>query len=187
MVVLSLETGEVVEGDLNPSSDTPTHLALYRAFPGIGGIVHTHSLYATAWAQARCEIPALGTTHADYFHGPVPCTRLMTAAEIRNHYEVHTGDVIIERFRGLNPLTCPGVLVASHGPFTWGASIEDAVHHAVILEHLARLAGETLRLRPTLRPMQQMLLDKHFFRKHGAQAYYGQGKRPAAIISNRKK
>ena len=176
MVVVSLATGKVVEGDLRPSSDTPTHLVLYRAFRQAGGIVHTHSLYAAAWAQARREIPALGTTHADYFHGPVPCTRLMTAAEIRSDYEANTGHVIVERFRRLNPSSFPGVLVAGHGPFAWGESAADAVHHAVVLEHLARLASETLHLKPGIRPMQRALLDKHFLRKHGRNAYYGQKK-----------
>jgi L-ribulose-5-phosphate 4-epimerase len=176
MVVVSLETGEVVEGNLNPSSDTPTHLVLYRAFRDVGGIAHTHSLYATAWAQARREIPALGTTHADYFHGSVPCTRLMTAREIRSAYEVNTGHVIAGRFRGLDPLEFPGVLVASHGPFAWGRSLADAVCHAIVLEHLARLASETLHLAAAVKPMQQVLLDKHFFRKHGSGAYYGQKK-----------
>lgn len=174
MVIVSLDTGEVVEGDLNPSSDTPTHLVLYRAFEGIGGIVHTHSLHATAWAQARREIPALGTTHADYWHGPVPCTRLMKTGEIRSEYETNTGRVIVERFARLDPLALPAVLVASHGPFTWGDSIEHAVDHAVILEHIALLAGETFRIRPSAKPMQRALLDKHFLRKHGRNAYYGQ-------------
>ncbi len=174
MVVVSLETGKVVEGDLNPSSDAPTHLVLYRAFRGIAGIVHTHSLYATAWAQARREIPALGTTHADYWYGPVPCTRLMKTREIRTNYESNTGQVIVERFARLDPLTFPAVLVASHGPFAWGDSIEHAVQCAAILEHIALLAIETLRLRPTLKPMQSALLAKHFLRKHGPDAYYGQ-------------
>jgi L-ribulose-5-phosphate 4-epimerase len=174
MVVVSLETGRVVEGDLNPSSDTPTHLVLYRAFKDIAGIVHTHSLYATAWAQARREIPALGTTHADYWHGPVPCTRLMKTQEIRADYEANTGRVIVERFARLDPLAFPAVLVACHGPFTWGDSIEHAVHHAIILEHTALLASETLRLQPAIKPMQRALLDKHFLRKHGRNAYYGQ-------------
>jgi L-ribulose-5-phosphate 4-epimerase len=174
MVVVSLKTGKIVEGDLRPSSDTPTHLVLYQAFEGIGGIVHTHSLHATAWAQARRDIPALGTTHADYFHGPVPCTRLMTAREIRGDYETNTGLVLAERFARLQPLDFPGGLVASHGPFTWGNSIEAAVAHAVILEHLARLASETLHIQPAIKSMQRALLDKHFFRKHGRNAYYGQ-------------
>ena len=174
MVVVSLKTGKVVEGDLKPSSDTPTHLILYRAFKGIGGIVHTHSLYATAWAQARCEIPPLGTTHADYFHGPVPCTRLLTAKEINTEYEANTGRVIVERFKRLDPLHFPGVLVTSHGPFAWGKDAADAVHNAVVLECLAQLASETLRVQPAVKPMQRMLLDKHFLRKHGPGAYYGQ-------------
>ncbi len=174
MVVVSLKTGKVVEGGLNPSSDTPTHLVLYRAFREIGGIVHTHSLHATAWAQARCEIPALGTTHADYWHGPVPCTRLMRPGEIRADYEANTGKVIVERFARLDPQALPAVLVASHGPFTWGDSIEHAVDHAIILEHIALLAGETRRLQPSIGPMQRALLDKHFLRKHGRNAYYGQ-------------
>ena len=174
MVVVSLATGQVVEGRLKPSSDTPTHLVLYRAFPGVGGIVHTHSLYATAWAQAQRELPALGTTHADYCYGPVPCTRLMTAQEIQTDYEANTGCVIVERFTQLNPLAYPAVLVASHGPFAWGQTVDDAVHNAVVLEQLARLASETLRLEPHTPPMQQVLLDKHFLRKHGPGAYYGQ-------------
>jgi len=174
MVVVSLATGNVVEGDLKPSSDTPTHLILYRAFKEIGGIAHTHSLYATAWAQARREIPALGTTHADYFHGPVPCTRLLTAKEIKNDYEVNTGYVIVERFKKRNPLHFPGALVASHAPFAWGVTVEDAVENAVVLEHLARLASETLRVKPSIKPISTALLGKHFLRKHGPRAYYGQ-------------
>jgi len=174
MVVVSLRTGQVVEGDLRPSSDTPTHLILARAFRGIGGIVHTHSLYATAWAQARRAIPALGTTHADYFHGPVPCTRLLTPKEITSEYETNTGHVIVEKFRKLDPLHFPGVLVASHAPFTWGATVEKAVENAMVLEHLARLASETLRVKPSVKPVQRVLLDKHFLRKHGPGAYYGQ-------------
>jgi len=173
-VVVSLETGQVVEGELKPSSDTPTHLVLYRAFPLIGGVVHTHSLYATAWAQAQMGIPAYGTTHADYWFGEVPCTRLLTAREIKTDYEANTGHVIIERFTRLDPMQHPAVLVASHGPFTWGADAHDAVHHAVVLEFVARLASETLRLRPETPPMPTMLLDKHFLRKHGSGAYYGQ-------------
>ncbi len=186
MVVVSLETGKIVEGDLRPSSDTPTHLVLYRAFEGIGGIVHTHSLHATAWAQARRDIPALGTTHADYFHGPVPCTRPMTAREIRGDYETNTGLVLAERFARLQPLDFPGGLVASHGPFTWGISIEAAVAHAVVLEHLARLASETLRIQPAIKSMQRALLDKHFFRKHGRNAYYGQRGLSQATVTSRK-
>jgi L-ribulose-5-phosphate 4-epimerase len=174
MVVVSLQTGKVVEGKLLPSSDTPTHLVLYRALREIGGIVHTHSLYATAWAQSGRELPALGTTHADYFHGPVPCTRPMKPREIQTDYELNTGRVIVETLGRRNPRSCPGILVASHGPFTWGESVHDAVHHAAVLEHLVRLAGETLRLRPSAKPMPRELLDKHFFRKHGPGAYYGQ-------------
>jgi len=174
MVVVALETGKVVEGALKPSSDTATHLVLYRSFKDIGGIVHTHSLYATAWAQARHAIPALGTTHADYWHGEVPCTRLMTSDEISSEYEANTGEVIVETFEGIDPLREPAVLVASHGPFAWGRDAADAVHNAVILEYLARLASETLRINPAIGSMQSVLLDKHFLRKHGPKAYYGQ-------------
>ncbi len=174
MVVVSLETGEVVEGNLKPSSDTPTHLVLYRAFPEIGGVVHTHSLYATAWAQARRKIPAYGTTQADYWFGEVPCTRALTPREIKSDYESNTGQVIVETFNRLDPLQHPAVLVASHGPFTWGKDVDDAVHNAVVLEFVARLAGETLRINPRTKPMPSALLDKHFLRKHGKHAYYGQ-------------
>jgi L-ribulose-5-phosphate 4-epimerase len=174
MVVVSLESGKVLEGTANPSSDTPTHLVLYRAFKEIGGIVHTHSLYGTVWAQACCEIPALGTTHADYFNGPIPCTRLMKPAEIKNDYEANTGHVIVECFGKLDPLECPGVLVASHAPFAWGKSVKDAVHNAVVLEQVARMASETLRVNPDVGPMQSVLLEKHYSRKHGPGAYYGQ-------------
>jgi len=174
MVVVSLGTGEVVEGDLKPSSDTPTHLVLYRAFKDIGGIVHTHSLYATAWAQAQRDIAALGTTHADYFHGPVPCTRSLTAKEIKNDYEANTGHVIVQKFKKLDPMHVPGVLVASHAPFAWGPSLEKAVENAVVLEHLARLASETLRVKSSVKPLPRALLDKHFIRKHGPDASYGQ-------------
>ena len=173
-VVVSLETGKVVEGKLKPSSDTATHLVLYRAFPAIGGVVHTHSLYATAWAQARRGIPSYGTTQADYWYGEVPCTRLLTPKEIRTDYEANTGRVIAEAFKKLDPMQHPAVLVASHGPFTWGADVHDAVHNAVVLEFIAQLAGETLRLNPQTKPMQRALLDKHFLRKHGPGAYYGQ-------------
>jgi len=178
MVVVSLKTGAVVEGGLRPSSDTPTHLVLYRAFENVGGIVHTHSLYATAWAQSLCAIPALGTTHADYWYGPVPCTRLMLQKEIETDYEANTGNVIVETFETRNPMELPAVLVASHGPFAWGADAAGAVHNAIVLEYLARLASETLRLAPQIGPMQKALLDKHFLRKHGAKAYYGQKKQP---------
>lgn len=175
MVAVALETGKVVEGELRPSSDTPTHLILYRAFKEIGGIVHTHSLYATAWAQAQCEIPALGTTHADYFYGPIPCTRLLSAKEIKSDYEINTGHAIVDRFKRVDPLHFPGVLVASHAPFAWGATVEQALENAVVLEYLARLATETLRVKPSIEPMPRVLLDKHFLRKHGSHAYYGQG------------
>ena len=174
MVVVSLETGMVVDGYLKPSSDTPTHLLLYRAFPKIGGIVHTHSLHATAWAQARRAIPAYGTTQADYWHGDVPCTRLLTPREIKTDYELNTGRVIIETFKKMDPQQHPAVLVASHGPFAWGANVGEAVHNAIALEFVARLAGETLRLNPKTKPMQPVLLDKHFLRKHGPKASYGQ-------------
>ena len=176
MVVVAMDDGRAVEGELRPSSDTPTHLELYRNWPAIGGIVHTHSLYATAWAQACREIVALGTTHADHFHGAVPCTRSMTAQEVTRDYEANTGKVILERFAGLDPAQLPGVLVASHGPFAWGPSPDQAVHNAVVLEHLARLASETLRLEPYPHPIPQALLDKHFLRKHGPGSYYGQKK-----------
>jgi L-ribulose-5-phosphate 4-epimerase len=174
LTVVSLRTGEIVEGPLKPSSDTPAHLELYRRFKAIGGIAHTHSLYATVWAQARKDIPALGTTHADYFHGPVPCTRPLTAAEIKQDYELNTGRVIVERFRELDPDTMPAVLVASHGPFTWGCSAERAVENSVVLEYCARLASKTLAANVRTRSIQPALLDKHFFRKHGPQASYGQ-------------
>jgi L-ribulose-5-phosphate 4-epimerase len=174
MVIVSLETGRVVKGNLKPSSDTPTHLMLYRAFKGIGGVVHTHSLYATAWAQARRSIPAYGTTQADYWHGEVPCTRALTPEEIQDDYEENTGGVIVERFKKLNLLEHPAVLVASHGPFTWGRDVDEAVRHAMVLEFVARLAGETLRLNPKTKPMPSVLLNKHFLRKHGPGAYYGQ-------------
>ncbi len=178
MVVVSLESGKVVEGKLNPSSDTPTHLVLYRAFQAVGGIVHTHSFYATAWAQSCQELPAFGTTHADYFDGPVPCSRLLRNEEITSEYEANTGKVIVEAFASRDPLACPAALVASHAPFTWGKTVGEAVHNAVILEHLARLASETLRVFPSSKPMQQVLLEKHFYRKHGPGAYYGQGTGP---------
>ena len=174
MVVMSLETGDVVEGKLKRSSDTPTHLVLYRAFRQIGGIVHTHSLYATAWAQARMPIPCWGTTQADDWHGEIPCTRLLKPSEIKTDYEANTGRVIVETFRHLDPRHSPAVLVASHGPFAWGADARDAVHNAVVLEYVARLASQTLRLNPKVRPIAPALLDKHFLRKHGPGAYYGQ-------------
>ena len=174
MVVVSLATGQAVAGSLKPSSDTPTHLELYRAFPDLGGVVHTHSLHATAWAQACRKIPSYGTTQADYWYGEVPCTRALTPAEIQTDYEKNTGAVIIETFQTLKPLEHPAVLVASHGPFTWGPDVAAAVRNAEILEFVARLATETLRLNPATPPMASALLDKHFLRKHGPQAYYGQ-------------
>jgi len=174
MVVVSLKDGKVVDGKLRPSSDTSTHLLLYRAFPEIGGIVHTHSLYATAWSQAQKPLPALGTTHADYFYGPVPCTRHLTAKEINEDYEGNTGHVIIETFKGRKAGDCPGVLVAGHAPFAWGKDAHQAVHNAVVLEYVARLNSETLRLNPTVKPLPQALLDKHYSRKHGPGATYGQ-------------
>jgi L-ribulose-5-phosphate 4-epimerase len=164
----------VVEGNLRPSSDTPTHLVLYRSFKGIGGVVHTHSLYATAWAQACKGLPAYGTTQADYWYGDVPCTRKMSPREIKKDYEANTGKVILETFRKMDPLQHPAVLVASHGPFTWGGNAHEAVHNAVVLEFIARLASETLRISPKVKAMQPVLLDKHFLRKHGPGAYYGQ-------------
>jgi L-ribulose-5-phosphate 4-epimerase len=176
MVVVSLKTGKIVDGNLKPSSDTATHLVLYRAFPKIGGMVHTHSLYATAWAQAKKTLPGYGTTQADYWHGDVPCTRLLKPDEIKTGYEANTGRVIVETFRKLklDPVHHPAVLVASHGPFTWGKDVADAVHNAGVLEFVAQLASETLKLNPKLQPMPPLLRDKHFLRKHGPKAYYGQ-------------
>ena len=176
MVCVSLATGKVVEGKLKPSSDTDTHLILYRAFPKIGGVVHTHSLFATAWAQACKPLLAYGTTQADYWYGDMPCTRKLTPAEIKTNYEANTGEVIVETFKKLkyDPTQHPAVLVASHGPFTWGKDVHDAVHNASVLEFIAKLNSETLRINPKLKPMQSHLLDKHFLRKHGPGAYYGQ-------------
>ena len=177
MVVVSLKTGEKVEGDLNPSSDTDTHVVLYNAFPDIGGIVHTHSRWATTFAQAGQGIEALGTTHGDYFYGEIPCTRKMTPEEIGGKYELETGNVIVETFRDKSANDIPTVLVHSHGPFCWGTSPKNAVHNAVVLEELAFMAWHAKMLNPALPPMQQELLDKHYLRKHGANAYYGQGKK----------
>ncbi|HXT09923.1 MAG TPA: L-ribulose-5-phosphate 4-epimerase [Candidatus Angelobacter sp.] len=174
MTVISLADGKRVDGKYKPSSDTATHLILYRAFPKIGGVVHTHSLYATAWAQACRGIASYGTTQADYWHGDVPCTRQLKPAEIKSDYEANTGHVIVETFKKLDPMHHPAVLVASHGPFTWGASVADAVHNAGVLEFVARLASETLHINPRVRPMQSVLLQKHFLRKHGPNATYGQ-------------
>lgn len=175
LVVVDLD-GTVVEGDLRPSSDTPTHLALYRAFPDIGGIVHTHSPWATSWAQAGLPLPALGTTHADYFYGEIPCTRELTEREVETNYELETGRVIVETYQknGLDPTAMPGVLVKNHAPFCWGEDAQQAVHHAVVLEEAAKMAFNTYQLNPDARPISQYLLDKHYLRKHGANAYYGQ-------------
>ncbi|MCL4272150.1 MAG: L-ribulose-5-phosphate 4-epimerase [Anaerolineales bacterium] len=174
MVVVSLETGKIVEGKLKPSSDTPTHLELYKAFPNIGGVVHTHSRWATTFAQAGRGIMALGTTQGDYFYGEIPCTRKMTTAEIQGEYEKETGTVIIETFKDKNPDAIPGVVVYSHGPFAWGKDAMDAVHNAVVMEEVAFMNFHAMQLTPGISPMQQELLDKHYLRKHGANAYYGQ-------------
>ena len=173
IVVVDLE-GKVVSGTLRPSSDLPTHLALYRAFPSVGGIVHTHSPKAVAWAQARRGIPAFGTTHADHFHGAVPCTRELTPAEVAEDYELNTGRVIEERFHDLDAEAFPGVLVAGHGPFTWGPTPRKAVENAVALEQIAAMALDTLRIDPDAEPAPSYVLDKHYFRQHGPGAYYGQ-------------
>ncbi len=173
LVVTTLD-GKTVEGKLRPSSDLPTHLALYRAFPTIGGVSHTHSQYATIWAQAGREIPCLGTTHADYFYGPVPVTEQMSAAAIFADYELNTGREIVHRFEVLNPQTMPAVLVRNHAPFCWGASPAEASHNAWMLEVVARKAYFTLTLNPATRAISKELLDKHFLRKHGANRYYGQ-------------
>ena len=174
MVVVSIETGKRVEGKWKPSSDTDTHLALYRAFPGIGGIVHTHSRWATSFAQAGVPILAQGTTQGDYFYGAIPCTRKMTPEEIGGRYELETGNVIIETFRGIDPMSIPAVLVNSHGPFAWGTDANNAVHNAVVMEECAFMNFHAQMLNPELKSMQQELLDKHFLRKHGANAYYEQ-------------
>ena len=174
MVVVDLQ-GKVVEGKWKPSSDTPTHLALYRAFPKMGGIVHTHSRWATSFAQAGLPIPAMGTTQGDYFYGDIPCTRKMTPEEIAGEYELETGNVIIETFQDIDPMTIPAVLVHSHGPFTWGTDAMNAVHNAVVLEEVAFMDFHAMAMNPQAGRMQQELLDKHYLRKHGKNAYYGQG------------
>ena len=175
LVVLDLD-GKVVDGELNPSSDTKTHLELYKAFPEIGGIVHTHSPYAVGWAQAGQDIPAYGTTHADYFYGPVPCCRSLTEQEVEEDYERNTGLVIVETFRQreLNPVHVPGAICRNHGPFTWGKDAAEAVHNAVVLEEVAKMATRTELINPKVKPAPDCIRDKHFFRKHGANAYYGQ-------------
>jgi L-ribulose-5-phosphate 4-epimerase len=173
IVVLTLGGG-VVEGALRPSSDTPTHLHLYRCWPQLRGIVHTHSTHATAWAQAGLPIAPLGTTHADHFHGAIPCARSLTREEVEGDYELETGRVIVETFAGRDPLACPGILVAGHAPFAWGTDPEQAVHHAVVLEEVARMALYTRLLAPERGPIAEHLLDKHYRRKHGRDAYYGQ-------------
>jgi len=173
-IVLLDMTGRVIEGRLKPSSDTPTHVALYNAFPELGGICHTHSPYATIWAQAGMGIPPLGTTHGDYFYGEIPCTRDMTEEEIRTDYEANTGAVIIETFKNINPVDIPAVLVRNHGPFTWGKTPAEAVHNAAVLEQVAMMAIYSRLINPDVGPMPKRLLDKHYLRKHGPGAYYGQ-------------
>lgn len=173
MVVINMN-GDKVEGDYNPSSDTPTHLELYKAFPEIGGVVHTHSPWATIWAQAGISIPCYGTTHADYFYGEIPCARSLTEEETKQDYEKNTGLVIVETFKDKNPVYVPGVLCTNHGPFTWGKDAEEAVHNAVVLEEVAKMAFQTESLRRDSLAAPQYLQDKHFFRKHGENAYYGQ-------------
>ncbi len=173
MVVVDLATGKTVEGDLNPSSDTPTHLVLYRAFLNIGGIVHTHSTYATAWAQAGKDVPNIGTTHADYFHDAIPCTRDMNEQEVKGEYELETGNVIVERFKGMNPDDTPGVLVKNHGPFSWGKDADNAVYNAVVMEQVSKMAFVSYSVNPNT-TMNPLLIEKHYSRKHGPNAYYGQ-------------
>lgn len=172
MVLVDLD-GNVAEGTLNPSSDTPTHIELYKAFSEIGGVVHTHSSYATSFAQAMKPIPAFGTTHADYFYGGIPCTRILTEEEVKTNYEKNTGIVIAETFRDLDYAALPGVLVANHGPFAWGSGAHNAVHNAVVLDETAKMAYRTLALNSQAAPINQYIMDKHYFRKHGENAYYG--------------
>ena len=173
IVLLDLE-GNIVEGDLSPSTDTPTHLELYRNFESVGGVCHMHSVNATMWAQACHPIPCFGTTHADHFYGEVPVTEIMTKKQIESDYELNTGKVIVERFSEIDPMQMPAVLVANHGPFTWGTSPEKAVQHAVILEEVAKMALGTITISPKQKEISQVLLDKHYLRKHGKDAYYGQ-------------
>ena len=173
MVVVDLE-GNVIEGKWNPSSDTATHLALYRHYPTLGGVVHTHSTHATAWAQAGLAIPALGTTHADYFFGDIPCTRALTEAEVQGEYELNTGKVIIETIGECEPLHTPGIVVWQHGPFAWGKNAHEAVHNAVVLEEVAKMAWIARGINPQLQPIDRYLMNKHYLRKHGPDAYYGQ-------------
>ena len=173
MVVVDLQ-GNIVEGRYRPCSDTPTHLELYRRYPHLGGIVHTHSTHATAWAQAGLSIPALGTTHADYFFGDIPCTRALTAAEVAGEYELNTGKVIVETLGDTNPLHTPGIVVYQHGPFSWGKDAVDAVHNAVVMEEVAKMAWIACGINPRLRHIDGYLMNKHFSRKHGPNAYYGQ-------------
>ena len=175
MVVVDLKSGETVEGNFRPSSDTPTHLELYRNFPEIGGITHTHSVNAVAFAQAGCPVKALGTTHADYFYGDIPCTRELSEEEVNTDYELNTGRVIVETFRNLDCNAVPGVLVKNHGPFAWGKSPSESVYHAVVMETVAEMALKTLLLNGNAN-MNQYILDKHYLRKHGRNAYYGQVK-----------
>lgn len=175
MVVVHLKTGEIVEGNRKPSSDTPTHIELYRAFPEIGGVVHTHSRWATSFAQAGTGIIPMGTTQGDYFYGEIPCTRAMTPEEIGGEYEKETGTVIIEAFKDTDPMSVPAVLVKNHGPFTWGRDPQEAVHNAVVLEEVAFMNYHAMSLNSSAGRMQQELLDKHYLRKHGRNAYYGQG------------
>jgi L-ribulose-5-phosphate 4-epimerase len=175
IVLLDLD-GKIVEGDLNPSSDTPTHLELYRNFESVGGVCHTHSPVATMWAQSRKEIPCFGTTHADYFYGPIPITEALTKDEIQSNYELNTGKVIVRRFANINPMEMPAVLVANHGPFTWGKGPAEAVEATVVLEQIATMALGTITINPRQGPISRILLDKHYLRKHGENAYYGQHK-----------
>lgn len=178
MVVVDMD-GKVVEGACRPSSDTPTHVVLYRHYAKLGGIVHTHSTHATGWAQAGRGIPAFGTTHADYFYGEIPCSRPLSAREVEEAYETNTGAVIVETIGHRNPLEIPGILVSEHAPFAWGKTPDDAVHNAVVLEEVARMALFTVMLNPAQRPIASYLLDKHYLRKHGTNAYYGQPDKPA--------